>query len=66
LCRHDLAESAKSDNIWLSGQHVANILATFPAKAIIQISCSLARPELVKTGGPIQFYGSGKVGNRNY
>ena len=32
LCRHDLAESAKSADFWLSGRHVADMLATFPAK----------------------------------
>ena len=32
LCRHDLAESAKSANFWLSGRHIANMSATFPAK----------------------------------
>ncbi len=32
LCRHDREMSAKSANIWLSGQHVANMLPTFPAK----------------------------------
>ena len=33
LCLHNRAMSAKSANIWLSGGHVANMLATFPAKA---------------------------------
>jgi hypothetical protein len=32
LCRHDREMSAKSADIWLSGQHVADILPTFPAK----------------------------------
>jgi hypothetical protein len=32
LCRHDLAESAKSADFWLSGRHVADMSATFPAK----------------------------------
>ena len=32
LCRHDLAESAKSADLWLSGRHVADMSATFPAK----------------------------------
>jgi len=32
LCRHDLAESAKSADIWLSGRHVADMSATLPAK----------------------------------
>ena len=33
LCLQNRAMSAKSANIWLSGGHVANMLATFPAKA---------------------------------
>ena len=33
LCRHDRVMSAKSANIWLSGQHVADMLPTFPAKS---------------------------------
>ncbi len=32
LCRHDRGMLAKSADIWLSGQNVANMLATFPAK----------------------------------
>ena len=32
LCRHDLAESAKSADFWLSGRHVAGMSTTFPAK----------------------------------
>jgi hypothetical protein len=32
LCRHDLVESAKSTDIWLSGLHVADMLVTLPAK----------------------------------
>jgi hypothetical protein len=32
LCRHDLAESAKSADFWLSGRHVSDMSATFPAK----------------------------------
>ena len=32
LCRHDRAVSAKSADIWLSGRHVADMLATLPAK----------------------------------
>ncbi len=32
LFQHDLAESAKSADFWLSGQHVADMSATFPAK----------------------------------
>ena len=34
LCCHDSEMSAKSADIWLSGQHVANILPTFSAKLI--------------------------------
>jgi len=34
LCRHDLAESAKSADFWLSGRHVADMPATFPAKLL--------------------------------
>ena len=33
LCRHDRAVSAKSADIWLSGRHVADMLATLPATA---------------------------------
>ncbi len=32
LCWHDLAELAKSADFWLSGRHVADMSATFPAK----------------------------------
>ncbi len=32
LCRHDREMLAKSADIWLSGQHVADMLPTFPAK----------------------------------
>ncbi len=32
LCRHNLAVSAKSADFWLSGRHVADMSATFPAK----------------------------------
>ncbi len=32
LCRHDLAKSAESADFWLSGRHVADMSATFPAK----------------------------------
>ncbi len=32
LCCHDREMLAKSANIWLSGQHVAKMLLTFPAK----------------------------------
>ncbi len=35
LCRHDKGMLAKSVDIWLSGQHVANMLMTFPAKSSI-------------------------------
>jgi len=34
LCRHDRAVLAKSANIWLSGRHVADMLATFSAKVV--------------------------------
>jgi hypothetical protein len=34
LCRHDLADSAKSADFWLSGRHVADMSATFPAKQV--------------------------------
>jgi hypothetical protein len=37
LCRHDLAESAKSANFWLSGRHVADMSATFPAKTLMSV-----------------------------
>ena len=33
LCCHNRELSAKSANIWLSGQHVTHKLATFPAKS---------------------------------
>ncbi len=32
LCCHDREMSAKSADIWLSGQHVANMSPTFPSK----------------------------------
>ena len=32
LCRQDRGMSAKCANIWLSGQHVADMLATMPAE----------------------------------
>jgi hypothetical protein len=32
LCHHNREMSAESANIWLSGQHVADMLPTFPAK----------------------------------
>ena len=32
LCFHDREMSAKSADIWLLGQHVADMLLTFPAK----------------------------------
>ncbi len=35
LCCHDRGMLAKSATIWLSGRHVANILATFPAKPML-------------------------------
>ena len=44
LCRHDLAESAKSADFWLSGRHVADMSATFPAK-IPKISTTLQELE---------------------
>ncbi len=34
LCHHDSEMLAKSADIWLSGQHVANMLPTFPARAL--------------------------------
>ncbi len=34
LCCHDRGMLAKSANIWLSGRHVADMLATFPAKLL--------------------------------
>ena len=37
LCRHDLAESAKSADFWLSGRHVADMSATFPAKVVHEV-----------------------------
>ncbi len=33
LCRRDGGILAKSDDIWLSGQHVADMSATFSAKS---------------------------------
>ena len=33
LCRHDRSMSAKCADIWLFGRHVADMSATFPAKA---------------------------------
>jgi hypothetical protein len=45
LCRHDLAESAKSTDFWLSGRHVADMSATFPAKLTIgDASTMMTRP----------------------
>ncbi len=35
LCCHDREMLAKSANIWLSGRHVADMLATFPAKVCV-------------------------------
>ncbi len=35
LCRLDGGLSAKCANFWLSGRHVANMSATFPAKAAV-------------------------------
>ena len=34
LCQHDLAKSAKSADFWLSGRHVDDMSATFPAKEV--------------------------------
>jgi hypothetical protein len=34
LCRRDGGILAKSDDIWLSGRHVADMLATFSAKLL--------------------------------
>ncbi len=48
LCRHDLAELAESADIWLSGQHVANMLATLPAKEE-----SIGRGNRHMEGGPV-------------
>jgi hypothetical protein len=36
LCRHDREMSAKSANIRLSGQHVADMLPTFPARPMVR------------------------------
>ncbi len=33
LCRHDRGMSAKKADIWLLGQHDADMSSTFPAKA---------------------------------
>ena len=35
LCRLDGGLSAKCANFWLLGRHVANMSATFPAKAAV-------------------------------
>jgi len=37
LCCHDSEMSVKSANIWLSGQHIANMLPTFPAKTTVML-----------------------------
>jgi hypothetical protein len=42
LCQHDLAESAKSADFWLSGRHVADMSATFPAKVWVDREAQFA------------------------
>ena len=37
LCQHDGGILAKSDNIWLSGRHVADMSATFSAKMLVGV-----------------------------
>jgi hypothetical protein len=46
LCCHKREMLAKSANIWMSGQHVADMLLTFPAKRIPTKERN--RPVLVK------------------
>jgi hypothetical protein len=51
LCRHDLAESAKSADFWLSGQHVADMSATFPIRTLekyYDVAVDLDGKEFVK------------------
>ncbi len=38
LCRHNRGMPAKCADIWLSGRHVADMLATFPAKCHTHIA----------------------------
>jgi hypothetical protein len=38
LCRHNRGMLAKSADVWLSGRHVANMSATFPAKQMAMLS----------------------------
>ena len=44
LCCHDRGILAKCANIWLSWQHVADMLATFPAKLTVEAPFSSALP----------------------